>query len=80
MVSYDKAREARGCCPWFGGRSPSRVWGAAGMVPVVAPGPFAQIEVSSSGEAICGMRGDSTVDCWVYHYVAGNPEPAASPP
>lgn len=55
-------------------------WGGAGTVVRVAPGPFKRIEVSTSGEGVCGLKDDDTLECWHYSYVAGNPIPATTPP
>jgi hypothetical protein len=55
-------------------------WGGAGTVVPVVPGPFKRIEVSTSGEGVCGFKDDDTLECWHYGYVAGNPVPATTPP
>ena len=55
-------------------------WGGAGVVAPVHPGPFVRLEVSSTAEGICAFRADSTLVCWDYSFVAGNPVPATSPP
>jgi hypothetical protein len=55
-------------------------WGEGGIVARVAPGPFKHIEVSTTGEGICGFKDDDTLECWDYVYVAGNPVPATTPP
>lgn len=55
-------------------------WGAAGIALPVPPGPFAQLEVSSTAEGMCAFGADNKLVCWSHAFVAGNPEPATTPP
>lgn len=55
-------------------------WGRGGLSQYVHPGPFEHLEMSPTGEAICGVNADRTVTCWVKALVAGYPEYAVDVP
>jgi hypothetical protein len=42
-------------------------FGAGGVTPLVAPGPFEHLYVATTGTTICGLRADDRLVCW------GNP-------
>ncbi|MGC4070596.1 MAG: hypothetical protein QM784_39190 [Polyangiaceae bacterium] len=55
-------------------------WGQGGLVAPSIPGVFKRIEVSVTGEGLCALRFDDTLECWHYDIGGGDHVPETSPP
>jgi hypothetical protein len=65
------------------GLSPLRrvqCWGEGGLVPPSIPGVFKRVEVSVTGEGLCALRADDTLECWHYDMGGADHVPETSPP